>query len=103
MFKRLTWMTMGTGMGVGLTLWGQRKARARLARYQPNRVATDIADGARRWGSGLRSAAEEGRHAMRRREEELRGQRPMPPPMPSELPPQVSPPEQPPDGGAARR
>lgn len=78
MFKRLTWMTMGTGVGVGLALWGQRKVKAKVARYQPARVTADLAGSVRRLGEGVRVAAEEGRAAMREREAELRGTQPGP-------------------------
>ncbi|HEV2810734.1 MAG TPA: hypothetical protein VGV93_10110 [Acidimicrobiales bacterium] len=78
MFKRLTWMTMGTGVGAGLALWGQRKVKAKVARYQPARVTAELAGSVRRLGEGVRVAAEEGRTAMRDREAELRGTRPGP-------------------------
>ena len=71
MFKRLRWMTMGTGVGLGLAVWGQRKVRAILSRYQPTRLGAEVTDGVRRLGSDVRTAAEEGRAAMRRREAEL--------------------------------
>lgn len=61
MFKRISWMTMGTGIGFGLAVWCRRVVRARLRRYRPSQVA-------RR----LRTAAGEGRQAMREREEQLR-------------------------------
>lgn len=72
MFKRLRWMTMGTGVGLGLAVWGQRKVKATLSRYQPARVTAELAGGVRRLGEDVRTAAEEGRAAMRRREAELR-------------------------------
>jgi hypothetical protein len=75
-FKRLTWMTMGTGMGVGLALWGQRKVKATLARYQPARLSAEVTGGVRRLGEDVRTAAEEGRAAMRQREAELRARPP---------------------------
>ncbi len=81
MFKRLTWMTMGTGVGFGLALWGQRKVKATVARYQPARLTAEVTGGVRRLGEDVRTAAEEGRAAMRQRETELRGRpaRPAPP------------------------
>lgn len=72
MFKRLTWMTMGTGVGFGLAVWGQRKIKAKVARYQPSRVTAELTGGVRRLGEEVRAATEEGRAAMRQREAELR-------------------------------
>ncbi len=76
MFKRLTWMTMGTGVGFGLAVWGQRKVKATVARYQPARLTTELTGGVRRIGEDVRNAAEEGRAAMRQREAELRAASP---------------------------
>jgi hypothetical protein len=71
-FKRLTWMTMGTGVGFGLAVWGQRKVKATLSRFQPARLTAEVTGGVRRLGEDVRTAAEEGRAAMRQREAELR-------------------------------
>ncbi len=72
MFKRLTWMTMGTGLGFGLALWCRRVVQARLRRYRPTQVTARLVASATHTGERLRSAASAGRHAMREREEQLR-------------------------------
>lgn len=70
MFKRLRWLTTGAAVGMGGSLWLQRKMKAAAGRYGPAGVAAAAATRAR-------DALEEGREAMRQREAELRG-RPAP-------------------------
>lgn len=65
MLKRLRWMALGAAMGLGTSSWLQRRIRSRAARYAPGRLTRSL----RR---ELRSALEEGRAAMREREDELR-------------------------------
>lgn len=72
MFKRLSWMTVGTGFGFGLAVWCRRAVRARIRRYRPSQVSLRLNRSAGRAGERLRAAADEGRHAMREREEQLR-------------------------------
>ena len=72
MFKRLSWMTVGTGFGFGLAVWCRRVVRAKVRRYRPARLSTDLTTGVRRIGDDLRVAAREGRSAMHEREAELR-------------------------------
>ncbi|MDP9453766.1 MAG: hypothetical protein M3P97_10355 [Actinomycetota bacterium] len=79
MFKRLTWMTMGTGVGFGAAVWGRRKVRARLERYRPAQVGLEATRAVRRVGDDLRRAKAEGAEAMRQREAELRLRHPAPP------------------------
>lgn len=79
MFKRLTWMTVGTGVGMGAALWGQRKVRAKIERYRPAQVTVEVTRAVRRLGGNLRTARDEGRHAMHQREAELRLTHPPPP------------------------
>ncbi len=79
MFKRLTWMTMGTGVGFGAAVWGRRKVRAKIERYRPAAVTADATQAVRRLGHDLRTARDEGRRAMRQREAELRLTHPAPP------------------------
>ncbi len=79
MFKRLTWMTMGTGVGFGAALWGRRKVQAKIERYRPAQVMAEASQAARHLGTHLRAARDEGREAMRQREAELRLTHPPPP------------------------
>lgn len=72
MFKRLTWMTMGTGFGFGLALWCRRAVRVRVERYRPAQLRRRIGVSVRGVGERLHAAADEGRRAMREREEQLR-------------------------------
>lgn len=72
MFKRLTWLTMGTGLGVGLAVWGRRKVAATVERYRPSALTATWAKALRRFGDDLRAAGHEGRTAMHERERHLR-------------------------------
>lgn len=64
MFKRVVWLTVGTGLGFGASFWVTRRVR----RYAPQRVV----GAARSLKTELRAALREGRVAMREREAELR-------------------------------
>ena len=66
MFKRLRWLGTGMAMGLGGSVWLQRKMKSAASRYRPAGVAVAAA-------SRARDALEEGRVAMREREAELRG------------------------------
>ena len=72
MFKRLLWLTIGAGLGVGFSFWVLRFVRSALARYTPERVSADLASAVQGLGRDLRAAVAEGRLAMRERESELR-------------------------------
>ena len=74
MFKRLFWLCVGIGLGAGMAYWLQKALRQTVERYSPERVSNDMANGARRFGSDLRAALDEGREAMRKREAELRAE-----------------------------
>jgi hypothetical protein len=63
MFKRLFWLCAGVGVG----LWLQRRLRAQIERYAPEQVVRSLS-------ADVRAAAQEGRTAMREREESLRAQ-----------------------------
>ena len=43
MFKRLSWLTMGAGLGFGVAVWGRRKVRATVERYRPSAVTASRA------------------------------------------------------------
>ena len=72
MFKRLFWLCVGIGLGAGMSYWLARFLRQTAERYSPERVSGDMVNGARRLGTDLRVALNEGREAMRKREAELR-------------------------------
>ena len=72
MFKRLFWLAVGLGMGLGMSFWLTRLLRQTAARYSPERLGEDLAGAVRELGRDLRAAAMEGREAMREREAELR-------------------------------
>jgi hypothetical protein len=74
MFKRLFWLCVGIGLGAGMSYWLARFLRQTAERYSPERVSNDVAAGARRFGTDVRKAVEEGREAMRKREAELRAE-----------------------------
>jgi uncharacterized protein HemX len=74
MFKRLFWLCVGLGLGAGLAYWLQKALRQTAERYSPERVSSDLAQGARRLSTDMRKAIEEGREAMRKREAELRAE-----------------------------
>lgn len=68
MFKRLFWLTVGAGLGFGVSFWLTRAVRQRVERYAPERLV----DSARSLGGNVREALREGRQAMREREAEVR-------------------------------
>ncbi len=70
--KRVRWMGAGLALGIGSSVWVQRKAKAVAARYHPSSVAGTAAGRVRRWPGEVREALREGRQAMRDREAELR-------------------------------
>jgi hypothetical protein len=71
-FKRLLWLTIGVGIGVGFSFWVLRFIRTTVARYTPERVSANLAAAVEGLGNDLRAAVAEGRQAMREREIELR-------------------------------
>ncbi len=63
---------VGAGCGFGLSFWVMRGVRGAVDRYRPERVTSDLAGAIRSFGGDLRSAASEGRAAMRDAEADLR-------------------------------
>ena len=80
MFKRVTWLTVGFGLGVGTTVAAAREVRKRVDRYQPNAVVDRATDQLARLRDQLADAVDAGREAARVREAELRGAREHAPP-----------------------
>jgi len=74
MFKRLFWLCVGVSLGAGMAYWLQKFVRQTAERYSPERVSNELTDGARKLGTDLRKALDEGREAMRKREAELRAE-----------------------------
>jgi hypothetical protein len=77
--KRTFWMTAGVAVGVGSTLWAERKVRRTVeqatARLQPDALVVEVGRSARHMvegtGDRVRAALATGREEMERREEEL--------------------------------
>lgn len=81
MFKRATWTVVGYGMGIGSSLYVQRRVRRAMARYTPAHVRHDLArrgkdmsGRARALGADAAAALREGREVMRSNELDLRDQ-----------------------------
>ncbi|MET0275608.1 MAG: hypothetical protein ABW211_02045 [Acidimicrobiia bacterium] len=72
MFKRVTWLTVGFGLGVGTTVAAARKVKQRVDRYQPSALVDRTTDGLTQLRDKLADAVETGREAARTRETELR-------------------------------
>ncbi|MBV8690309.1 MAG: hypothetical protein JOZ37_17310 [Actinobacteria bacterium] len=72
MFKRLFWLTIGLGLGVGASFWFMRFIRKTVERYSPERISTDMTNAVKGLRQDLRAAVSEGRQAMRDREIEIR-------------------------------
>ena len=77
-------------LGIGASVWAQRKVKAAAARYRPAGLAGTALDKARSWPAHVRAAFDEGRSTMREREADLRqgleqtpGRRAEPPGAPS--------------------
>lgn len=71
MFKRVRWMTIGFGVGVGASVWAYRSVRRSVDRH----ASPELIDGARKANAlrrDLVDAVAEGRAAMAEREAELR-------------------------------
>jgi hypothetical protein len=94
MFKRVTWLTVGFGIGVGTTVAAAREVKKRVDRYQPNALVDRTTDGLTRLRDQLTDAIDTGREAARVRETELRSPTPdttAMPQMPRLVPPPAPP------------
>lgn len=74
MFKRVRWLSIGAAVGLGGSVWAQRRVRRTVDRYLPDEVVARAGARARDLRSDVRDALDEGVLAMRAREEELRAQ-----------------------------
>ncbi|MEZ5169802.1 MAG: hypothetical protein R3A49_03545 [Acidimicrobiia bacterium] len=74
MFRRLFWLMVGFGLGLGLAVLTFRRIDAVLNRYAPPQVADQLATSAKALGRDVREAVLVGRAAMREREAELRSE-----------------------------
>ncbi|MGN6694583.1 MAG: hypothetical protein ACTHN0_10440 [Aquihabitans sp.] len=72
MFKRIFWLSTGVAVGAGGAFWAKRKVEETVEQYLPEQVAVRAAATAKGLGATVRSAAAEGREAMRATEAELR-------------------------------
>ncbi len=72
MLRRLFWLSLGFGFGVGSSFWLMRLVKETAARYAPERVSADLTDAIKGFGSDVRLAVADGRAAMRERESALR-------------------------------
>ncbi len=73
--KRPIWMAAGVVLGVGGTLWAERRVRKGVqqvvAKVSPEHMAAGARDSARHLGERMRAAVAVGREERARREEEL--------------------------------
>ena len=76
MFKRVTWLTVGFGLGVGATVAGARAVKKQVDRYQPNAMVDRVSDSMAALRDQVKAAVDDGRVAAREREIELRANGP---------------------------
>jgi hypothetical protein len=72
MFKRLFWLVVGVGFGVGMSVWLMRFIKGTVERYSPDRVSADLSSALRQLGTDIADAVAEGRQGMHEAEAELR-------------------------------
>ncbi len=72
MIRRLFWLMLGFGAGVGTSVAAWRRVRRQRDRFRPGRVAERMGKSVSGVGDTLTSAVAEGRQAMQEREAELR-------------------------------
>jgi len=75
-FRRLFWLFLGMGVGLGSSLWVVRRVKQTAARFSPERLSGDVTSSVRALGRDVRLSLQEGREAMLKREAELRSELP---------------------------
>jgi hypothetical protein len=70
--RRVRWLGAGVALGLGGSVWAQRKVKAATAKYRPGGLAGTAVEKAKAWPGEVRAAIGEGRTTMRQREAELR-------------------------------
>jgi hypothetical protein len=73
--KRVFWLTVGYGAGLGTSWYAARKVKAAARRYAPEQLGGRFTDTVTGISRDVRAAVTEGRTAMREREAELRRDR----------------------------
>jgi hypothetical protein len=72
MIKRVRWMGAGLAVGIGSSLWAQRKVKSVMARYTPAGLGGGAVNRVKVLPGEVKAALREGRSAMQDREAELR-------------------------------
>ena len=54
MFRRLFWLFLGVGVGMGSSWWVTRRVKQVAARYTPERLSNDMASSVRALGRDVR-------------------------------------------------
>jgi hypothetical protein len=70
--KRVFWLTVGYGAGIGTSWYAARKVKAAARRYTPEGLGDRVSETATAISGNVKAAVTEGRTAMREREAELR-------------------------------
>ncbi len=79
--RRPLWLAAGAALGVGGTLWAERRLRRAAERLTPPSLAAEAGRSVRRLGDRVQAAVAAGREERERREAELwaeLGERPTP-------------------------
>jgi len=69
--KRIVWTTVGYSLGLGSSVWMQRRVKRTVERYAPAQVRSDLAERGRHLVVDVREAARDGAEVMRQVEHDL--------------------------------
>jgi hypothetical protein len=70
--KRVFWLTVGYGAGLGSSYYAARKVKAAARRYTPESLGSRVTETVTGISRDMKAAVTEGRSAMKEREAELR-------------------------------